>query len=159
VNKDEGPWYQEVQEFGLNYRLPDLLAALGSSQLRRLGEFKARRAVIKTMYDSLLEDIEGITLPAQRGDVDPTWHLYPIRVPPAKRRAVFDYLRNAGIGVQVNYIPAYWHPAFDASEYPRGLCPEAESFYSQEISLPMHVELLDLQIERVADSVRSALTS
>jgi len=159
VNRDEGSWFQEVQRFGLNYRLPDLLAALGSSQLRRLSEFKARRNVIKAMYDSLLADIVELAVPTQREDVSPTWHLYPLRVPADRRRHIFDYLRNAGIGVQVNYIPAYWHPAFMASEYPRGLCLESEKFYSQEISLPMHVALSDSQVEQVADSVLSALKS
>ena len=66
-------------------------------------------------------------------------------------------LRNAGIGVQVNYIPAYWHPAFDSSRYPRGLCPVAEEYYSREISLPMHTKLSQHDIDQVIGAVVNAL--
>ena len=155
VVQDQGPWHQEVHEFGLNYRLPDVLAALGSQQLRRLGAFKARRSVIKATYDSVLTDVDGVDVPAQREYVDPTWHLYPLRVPSGRRRTIFERLRSAGIGVQVNYLPAYWHPVFADLGYPRGLCPNAERFYSREISLPMYAALDDEEIRFVGDTVAS----
>ena len=156
VNMDEGPWHQEVHSFGLNYRLPDVLAALGSSQVKRLGEFKRKRAELKSQYDALLEGVPGLQIPVQRDQVEPTWHLYPLRVEADKRRTVFDALRGSGIGVQVNYIPAYWHPAFNPEVYPRGLCPVAESFYSREISLPMFVGLRSEELRRISEAVRSA---
>lgn len=159
VIQGEGPWHQEVHSFGLNYRLPDVLAALGSSQLQRLDEFKRKRARIKRRYDELLGGVPGIEIPVQRSDVNPTWHLYPLRVEAARRRSVFEALRKNGIGVQVNYIPAYWHPAFDREHYPRGLCPIAEDFYEREISLPMFVGLDSRAVNKVADSVVSALAS
>ena len=149
----EGLWHQEVHNFGLNYRLPDVLAALGSSQLQRLGQFKERRAAIKTSYDVHLRDASEVRVPVQRADVDPLWHLYPVRVPAEKRHQIFDSLRSHGFGVQVNYIPVYWHPVFDPIQYPRGLCPIAESFYQSEISLPMFTDL-DL---RTVESVSRAL--
>ena len=105
----EGAWHQEVHHFGLNYRMPDVLAALGSSQLRRLQEFKETRKYIKHQYDAAFADLEGVTLPHCEPDVDPMWHLYPLRVPSHRRREIFDSLRGDGIGVQVNYLPAYWH--------------------------------------------------
>lgn len=154
---DEGPWHQEVHELGLNYRLPDVLAALGTSQLRRLGAFTARRAEIHARYDDGLRDVDGVLTPAHRDRAAPAWHLYPLRVLDGRRRAVFEHLRAAGIGVQVNYIPAYWHPAFADLGYRRGLCPNAETYYSQEISLPLFPDLTDGEVDRVIDEVRRAL--
>ena len=153
----EGPWHQEVHEFGLNYRLPDVLAALGTSQIGRLDEFKAKRRYVKERYDAALGDLDGVTLPYCEPDVDPVWHLYPLRVPAERREEIFVALRNAGIGVQVNYIPAYWHPAFDSSRYPRGLCPVAEEYYSREISLPMHTKMSADDIAQVIEAVSKAL--
>ena len=154
---NEGPWHQEVHEFGLNYRLPDVLSALGTSQLGRLSEFKAQRSLIFARYVEGLEDLEGITLPTQRSYVDPMWHLFPIRVKDGQRRRVFDYLRSNDVLVQVNYIPAYWHPVFEDLGYRRGMCPVAEAYYSEEISLPMYSALSELDQDRVIETVRAAL--
>ena len=137
----QGAWHQEVHEYGLNYRLPDVLCALGLSQLQRLAEFKKKRSeIFETYSNALLGNLE-ITLPLKREYVDPTWHLFPIRVPAEMRMSVFTELRSQGIGVQVNYLPAYFHPVFDSKKYPIGLCPVAEKFYSEEISLPIHFGL------------------
>ena len=154
---NEGPWHQEVHRFGLNYRLPDLLAALGTAQLSRLAEFKARRAWIKRRYDEIFADVEGLDVPAQHPDVDPAWHLYPLRVPADQRRRIFEQLRTSRIGVQVNYLPAYRHPVFAALGFEAGMCPSAEEYYEREISLPMYTSLSDSDVGRVADAVLSAL--
>ncbi|MBB2924157.1 UDP-4-amino-4,6-dideoxy-N-acetyl-beta-L-altrosamine transaminase [Cellulomonas cellasea] len=154
---DEGPWHQEVHAFGLNYRLPDVLAALGTSQLTRLAAFKARRAEVHARYDEGLADVPGLLTPARRDAADPAWHLYPLRVLDGRRREVFDALRAAGIGVQVNYIPAYWHPVFADLGYRRGLCPNAEAYYAQEISLPLFADLRDDDVDRVVEVVRATL--
>jgi dTDP-4-amino-4,6-dideoxygalactose transaminase len=154
---DEGPWHQEVHSFGLNYRLPDILATLGSRQLHALPAFKRRRAEIKAVYDAGLEKLAGVDVPACRAEVDPMWHLYPLRVPAARRRAIYEHLRSAGVGVQVNYIPAYWHPVFADLGYERGLCPTAEDYYRREISLPMYPSLTDEQVRTVIGSVAAAL--
>ncbi|MFI5559231.1 DegT/DnrJ/EryC1/StrS family aminotransferase [Amycolatopsis japonica] len=150
---DEGAWHQEVHEFGLNYRLPDVLCALGSSQLRRLAEFKERRAEIHARYTAALSSLDGVLTPAVREGADPVWHLYPLRVLEGRRRALFDHLRAKGIGVQVNYIPAYWHPVFEDLGYRRGMCPNAELYYSQELSLPLFPALTDADVDRVIDEV------
>ncbi|OLZ59663.1 DegT/DnrJ/EryC1/StrS family aminotransferase [Amycolatopsis keratiniphila] len=150
---DEGAWHQEVHEFGLNYRLPDVLCALGSSQLRRLAEFKKRRAEIHARYTAALSSLDGVLTPAVREGADPVWHLYPLRVLEGRRRALFDHLRAKGIGVQVNYIPAYWHPVFEDLGYRRGMCPNAELYYSQELSLPLFPALTDADVDRVIDEV------
>ena len=154
---DEGPWHQEVHEFGLNYRLPDIACALGLSQLLRLGEFKRRRAEITARYNEAFAEIEGLRIPVQRDDVDPMWHLYPLRVLEGRRREVFEKMRAAGIGVQVNYIPVYWHPAYANAGYQRGMCPNAEVYYSQELSLPIFPDLSDSQVDQVIAEVERAL--
>ena len=152
--ESHGEWHQEVHNFGLNYRLPDILCALGSSQLTRIEEFKHRRSEIFSHYSLLLDGLQGVRLPAKRAYVDPMWHLFPIRVNPSDRRRIFEGLRARGIGVQVNYIPAYRHPAFkDSKTYLKN----AENFYESEISLPMHVELSNKEIEYVAENLRSLL--
>ncbi|MFG2057262.1 DegT/DnrJ/EryC1/StrS family aminotransferase [Micromonospora sp. NPDC048930] len=154
---DEGGWHQEVHGFGLNYRLPDVLCALGRSQLRRLGDFLAARERLVRRYDEALADLPGVLLPARRSWARPAWHLYPIRVLDGRRREVYDRMRAAGIGVQVNYIPVHWHPAFADLGYRRGSCPVAESFYEQQLSLPLYPGLTDADQERVVDALAAAL--
>ena len=150
---DEGPWHQEVHEYGVNYRLTDLACALGLSQLKRLAAFKQRRAEITARYNEALSGVDGLRTPVQRADVDPAWHLYPVRVLGDRRREVFEGLRAAGIGVQVNYIPVYWHPVFAEQGYQRGLCPNAEQFYREEISLPLFPDLADDDVDRVIETL------
>ncbi|WP_229076196.1 DegT/DnrJ/EryC1/StrS aminotransferase family protein [Actinoplanes sp. DH11] len=156
---DEGGWWYEVPEFGLNYRLPDVLCALGSAQLRRLGEFKVRRAHLSARYDALLADVPGLRLPAHRPESDPMRHLYPVRVLGGRRRELYDRMRAAGIGVQVNYIPVYWHPVFEDLGYRRGMCPVAEAFYAEELSLPLFADLSDDDQDRVVETLRGILGS
>jgi dTDP-4-amino-4,6-dideoxygalactose transaminase len=154
---DEGGWYYEVQGFGLNYRLPDVLCALGSSQLRRLSAFKARRQQLTARYDKLLADVPGLRLPVQRDGVDPMRHLYPVRVLGGRRREVYDRLRAEGILVQVNYIPVYWFPMFEDLGYRRGMCPVAEAFYAEELSLPLFYDLTDADQDRVVEALHKIL--
>ena len=140
--KDQGPWHQEVHNFGVNYRLPDVLCALGTSQIKRLPEFKAKRDLIFNTYNDSLSGSKFIA-PVKRDYVEPMWHLYPARVDKNDRLRIFNSLRSAGIGVQVNYIPVYWHPVFQDLGHMRGECPNSEEFYESEISLPMWPGLLD----------------
>jgi dTDP-4-amino-4,6-dideoxygalactose transaminase len=151
---DEGPWHQEVHNFGLNYRLPDLLCALGSSQLLRLSAFKTRRDAITARYNEGLSGIDELRLPTRRQGADPMWHLYPLRIRDGRRRALFEHLRASGIGVQVNYLPVYLHPVYADLGYKPGMCPVAEEYYSQEISLPLFPDLTDADVDRVIGLVR-----
>ena len=151
---DEGPWHQEVHEFGLNYRLPDVLSALGSSQLLRLPAFKARRDAITARYNQGLSGIDELRLPVCRQGADPMWHLYPLRIRDGRRRALFEHLKANEIGVQVNYIPVYRHPVYADLGYQRGMCPVAEDYYAQEISLPLFPNITDADIDRVIDLIR-----
>jgi dTDP-4-amino-4,6-dideoxygalactose transaminase len=151
---DEGPWHQEVHAFGLNYRLPDVLCALGSSQLLRLPAFKARRDAITARYNRGLSGIDELRLPACRQGADPMWHLYPLRIRDGRRRALFEHLRANRIRVQVNYLPVYRHPVYADLGYQRGMCPVAEDYYAQEISLPLFPDLADADVDRVIDLIR-----
>ena len=155
---DEGGWHQEVHSFGLNYRLSDVLCALGLSQLARLPHFKQRRARLAARYHQTLADLAGLRLPEQRPWVDPVWHLYPVRILDGRRREVYDRMRAAGIGVQVNYLPVYRHPVFADLGYRRGECPTAEAYYAEELSLPIHPELSDADQDRVIDALRTILS-
>jgi dTDP-4-amino-4,6-dideoxygalactose transaminase len=146
-----------VPSFGLNYRLPDVLCALGIAQLRRLPAFVARRAELVARYNAMLADVPGLRLPVQRDDVQPAWHLYSVRVLDSRRREVFEKLRAAGIIVQVNYIPVYWHPVFADAGYRRGLCPVAEQAYSEQLSLPLFPDLTNAGQDRVVDTLRRIL--
>ena len=105
----------------------------------------------------MLAGIEGIEVPVQRHYVDPMWHLYPLRVEAGRRRSIFEGWRAAGVGVQVNYVPAYWHPVFAEGSYPRGLCELAERFYSEEISLPMYATLTPGVQEDVVHGLRRSM--
>jgi dTDP-4-amino-4,6-dideoxygalactose transaminase len=151
---DQGPWHQEVHEFGLNYRLPDILCALGISQLKRLEDFKAKKRAIFVNYVQQLSGINGVELPSEGSGMSVNWHLFPIRVDPQKRRAIFASLRNTGIGVQVNYIPAYWHPIFQDIGFKKGMYPNSDLFYSREISLPMHSSLNKEVVIKIILSVK-----
>ena len=155
--QEQGPWHQEVHEFGLNYRLPDVLCSLGESQLSRLATFKARRAEIFKNYSETFEGKLSITIPTQRNNVDPMWHLYPIRVEAKNRKEIFENLRKVGINVQVNYLPAHLHPVFTALGHKVGEFPVSENFYAQEISLPMFSDLSseeqDFTIEAILNFV------
>jgi UDP-4-amino-4,6-dideoxy-N-acetyl-beta-L-altrosamine transaminase len=152
----EGPWHQEVHEIGLNYRLTDVHAALGLSQLSRLDEFRAKRGHIKAQYDEALSAVREIAIPVQRADVEPMWHLYPLRVPAERRREIFESLRRSGVGVQVNYLPAYRHPALTHLAAPEEF-PASEEFYAREISLPLHTGLTEGAWGRVTTELRQAL--
>lgn len=155
--KSEGIWHQEVHEFGLNYRLPDILCALGISQIKRVEYFKRTRNQIFNQYKENLSSVSGIDLPSLREYVDPMWHLYPVRVDAKERSKIFNKLRELGIGVQVNYMPAHWHPVFGSAGISRSEFPKSNQFYNSEISLPLHVELTEDKLEYIFNALKSVI--
>jgi dTDP-4-amino-4,6-dideoxygalactose transaminase len=136
----EGPWHQEVHQFGLNYRLPDILAALGSNQLKRFDEFKFNRQQIWNFYNLELKKNPYLKLPAKKDFVDPFWHLYSLRIPRKLRLDFFNHMRRNDINVQVNYFPVHLQPVFRSSKSISNLNNSIE-YYNGEISLPIYSEL------------------
>ena len=135
-----GEWYYEMQELGLNYRLTDIQAALGISQLKKTSKFVRARRRIARVYNRALNGIPEIILPSEPKGFLSSYHLYPIRLSgrfKEERDKIFAQLRRTGIGVQVHYIPVYWHPYYRKLGYRQGLCPQAEQFYKSVISLPI----------------------
>lgn len=152
-----GPWYYQQIELGLNYRLTELQAALGLSQLRRLPHFLTRRREVVTGYQQLLSHLP-VQLPAAALLGDSAWHLYIIRLDDAHSRLrVFEALRAADIGVNVHYIPIHTQPYYQQLGFQWGDFPHAENFYSRIISLPMYADLTPAMQQRVADALRLAL--
>jgi perosamine synthetase len=144
----------EVQTLGLNYRLPDVLCALGLSQLSKLEGFIAGRREIAARYSEALAGIEALQLPTTEEGVEPSWHLYVLRVRDAKRREpLFDSLRSYGLGVQLHYHPVHLHPLFEDLGFRSGSCPVAEDFAARAISIPIFPAMNDAEVERVIDTV------
>lgn len=154
---DEGAWHREVPEIGLNYRMPDVLAALGSSQLRRLDGFVEARRRLARRYHAMLAGIEGIRLPGTADWAEPAWHLYAIRVLGGRRRRVYDAMHRAGVRVQVHYLPVHLHPAFEDLGFKEGMYPIAEKAYRELLSLPLYPDLTDAQQDRVVEALVAAL--
>ncbi len=152
-----GPWHQEVQEFGLNYRLTDFQCALGLSQLTRLHHFKEKRKHIFFRYRENLKSLDRVRMLEINSDCDTMWHLFPVRVPKESRRDLFIFLREKGIGVQVNYFPAHCHPVFSRMGHKPTDFPESMKFYEEEISLPMHVGVTDHQIDYISELIQTFL--
>ncbi len=154
---DPGDWYYEMQSLGYNYRLSDLHAALGCSQMSRLTAFVRRRRHIADRYTRELADIDGLTLPAVRDEVEPAWHLYVVRCREAsRRRALFDALRARGLGVQVHYIPVHLQPFYRNLGWRPGDLPVAEAFYAGAISLPIFPAMSEDEVDYVLHQVHAA---
>ncbi|MBU0689926.1 MAG: UDP-4-amino-4,6-dideoxy-N-acetyl-beta-L-altrosamine transaminase [Gammaproteobacteria bacterium] len=161
THEPDGPWYYQQIALGFNYRMTDMQAALGLSQMQRLDEFVARRHVLAKRYDLLLSDLQ-VTLPYQHPESYSGMHLYAIRLNlneiRATQREVFEALRAADIGVNLHYIPVYAQPYFAALGFKAGLCPEAERYYSEAISLPMYTGLQESQQDQVVAALRKAIS-
>lgn len=154
----QGAWYYEQTDLGFNYRLTDIQAALGLSQLQRLQQFVQARARLAAGYDALLSDLP-LTRPGRLAGAASAWHLYVIRLQEAaSRRRVFDGLRAAGIGVNVHYIPVYHHPDYRRLGFDAGYCPNAEDYYARAITLPLYPALTDDQQQFVVSRLRELLS-
>jgi dTDP-4-amino-4,6-dideoxygalactose transaminase len=148
--KTEGAWHQEVHKFGLNYRLPDVLCALGISQINKLASFKQERKKIFSRYISNLTDVKYITLPTLKNFVDPMWHFFPLKVGEQTREELFNLLLKSGFRTQVNYFPVHLHPVFSEIENLCGRFPVSELFYAKELSLPIYVGLSQKQVDDIS---------
>lgn len=158
----EGPWYYQQIDLGFNYRMTELQAALGVSQMARLDEYVARRHHLAARYDESLADMP-VTRPWQHPDSYTGLHLYVIRLQLDKigmsHRQVFDSLREQGVGVNLHYIPIHKQPYYQAMGFKQGDYPEAERYYVEAISLPMFQSMSEAQQDEVVSALRKALTT
>ncbi len=152
----DGSWYYQQIELGLNYRMTELQAALGVTQLTRLAEYVARRNEIARRYDAMLGNLP-LKRPGKLDGAYSAFHLYVIRVEPDQRRAVFDALRAADIGVNVHYIPVHLQPYWRKRGFKTGMFPNAEAYYSSAISIPLYPALTDADQQQVVDAIKAAL--
>lgn len=160
-HEPDGPWYYQQIHLGYNYRMTDLQAALGLSQMQRLDEFVTKRHTIAKRYDQYLAHLPVIT-PWQHEDSYSGLHLYVIRLKLEKigetHREVFEGMRAAGIGVNLHYIPVYRQPYYEGLGFKAGYCPEAEQYYAKAISLPMYPGLTEGQQDKVIEALQQAIT-
>ncbi|UKS26152.1 UDP-4-amino-4,6-dideoxy-N-acetyl-beta-L-altrosamine transaminase [Paenibacillus sp. HWE-109] len=159
--KNEGDWYYEMHELGFNYRMTDIQAALGSSQLGKLDGFVKRRKEIAKQYSEAFAKNSTIITPAQKPDHDSSWHLYIIQLKldelTAGRKEVFDALRKENIGVNVHYLPVHYHPYYKKLGYKKGITPTAEALYEGIISLPLFPAMSDSDIQDVVNAVEKVV--
>ncbi|MEG6584990.1 UDP-4-amino-4,6-dideoxy-N-acetyl-beta-L-altrosamine transaminase [Dendrosporobacter sp. 1207_IL3150] len=160
TEKSHGLWYYQQIELGYNYRITDIQAALGHSQLSRIDSFIARRREIADRYNALLKDLPVIT-PWQDGYADSAWHLYVIRIKldeiSASHSRVFEFLREAGIGVNLHYIPIHMQPYYSKLGFKKGMFTEAEKYYQEAISLPIYFDLQDEEQDYIVAKIREVL--
>lgn len=157
-----GPWYYEQVRLGFNYRMTDIAAALGRSQLTRLSELVNRRHEIAAAYDDAFAGLP-LQTPWRQPETRSSFHLYIVRLDPARvrrsHRAIFESLRDNGIGVNLHYIPVYKQPWYRDLGFPDAYCPEAEAYYGEAISLPIFPGLTEAQQQFVVDVLSREITA
>jgi len=156
IRDPDGPWYYEMQLLGYNYRMSDVQAALGMSQIKKLSVFVERRRTIAETYNHVFSGSRFFDIPVERDYAFSSYHLYPIRLTDRykdRRKTIFSILRQKGVGVQVHYIPVYMQPYYQGLGYNAGACPAAEDFYGREISIPVHPSMTDDDIGAVIERV------
>lgn len=152
----DGPWYYEQIELGFNYRVTDIQAALGLSQMERLDEFVYKRHEVAEFYNNELKGC-GLKLPCEGKNPYSSFHLYIIRVEKSKHLTVFNEMRSKDIGVNLHYIPIYHHPYYQSKGFKRDHCPEAERYYQEAISIPMYPDLTHGDQRFVCSTIIDAL--
>jgi UDP-4-amino-4,6-dideoxy-N-acetyl-beta-L-altrosamine transaminase len=159
-NGSEGPWYYEMLDLGYNYRMTDIHAALGLSQLSRLDEFVMKRQQLAHRYDKVLKDLPLI-LPERAATEVSALHLYVVQIDPTRsnayRKDVFVKLRELGIGVNVHYLPVHLQPFYRARGFKRGDFPVSETYYDRAISIPLYATLTEAQQDTVVAALKQAL--
>lgn len=157
VHPTDDPWYNEQVNLGYNYRMTEFQAALLMSQLKKLEAFSKRREEIVNMYDEAFSKIPEVKVQKEIPESDTTRHLYILQLDDRKlsctRREFFDALHAENIYSQVHYLPVYWHSHYENLGYPKGLCPNAEHYYRQSMSLPLYYSLTDEDVKDVIHAV------
>ncbi len=158
---EQGDWYYEMTDLGFNYRMNDIQATLGLSQIKKLDGFLERRREIAAFYDEKLKSVKGIILPHQLEETQSGWHLYIVQldqdVLEKSRKEVFIDMRAMKIGVHVHYIPVYWHLYYKRLGYDKGLCPVAEKWYEQAMTLPIYPGMTNRDVDDVVNALINSL--
>lgn len=153
LNKNRAPWYYEMHHLGFNFRLTDFQSALGISQFKKINKFLQRRQEIVDNYNNAFSGIEQIKLIEQELFAESSHHLYVIRLNLDKlntsRENLFNEYKKSGILVNVHYIPVYYQPYYRKLGYKKGLCPNAEQYYEETITLPLYPKMSDLDVKKV----------
>lgn len=161
VNESHGDWYYEMQYLGFNYRITDIQASLGISQLKRLDSFVKSRRKIANKYNEIFEDNPYFDVALENENGKSAYHLYPILLKDEymkHKKEIFSKLRSEGLGVQVHYIPVYLQPYYQELGYKKGICPINEKFYQKEISIPMYPSLTDDDLEFVKEKLYEVIS-
>ena len=157
LSKKTNPWYQEQQYLGYNYRLTDIQCALGISQLKKVNKFLKIRRDIANRYTKEFKKLGGIITPYQNKNIKSSWHLYVIQIELEKiktdRETIFKELLKEKIGVQVHYMPVYYHPYYQKLGYKKGLCSNAEWLYKRIITIPLYPKMTEDDIKRVVKTI------
>ncbi|MGE7090236.1 UDP-4-amino-4,6-dideoxy-N-acetyl-beta-L-altrosamine transaminase [Lysinibacillus sp. NPDC048646] len=158
---EQGDWYYEMTELGFNYRMTDMQAALGLSQMKKIDKFINSRREIADMYNEALDQFPGVKLPKQLDGTKSGWHLYIIQLNQTvlnkTRKEIFNEMRTCNIGVHVHYIPVYWHPYYEQLGFTKGICNVAESWYEGALTLPIFPGMEKLDVNNVIEILKSAL--
>jgi len=154
---EQGGWYYEMTDLGYNYRMTDLQAALGLSQISKIETFIQHRREIAAFYTEALQGIEGIIIPKQLNGTNSGWHLYMLQLEGISRKFVFEQMRSLNIGVHVHYIPVYWHPYYQELGYKRGICPIAEKWYEKALTLPIHPNMTVEDLSIIVSNIKELL--
>jgi len=161
TKQSEGAWYYQQIDLGFNYRMTDIQAALGISQIDRLDDFIKRRHQIAQCYDKAFEAL-SVTSPQQHADTWSSYHLYPIRINQGvcgvTQRQVYDFMQKADFNVNLHYIPVYRQPYYEAMGFKAGYCREAEEYYKETLSIPIYPALTDTDQARVIDVLHEVLS-
>ncbi|WP_291760912.1 UDP-4-amino-4,6-dideoxy-N-acetyl-beta-L-altrosamine transaminase [Lysinibacillus sp. UBA5990] len=158
---EQGDWYYEMTELGFNYRMTDIQAALGLSQIKKIDKFINIRREIADIYQEALDQFPGVILPKQLDGTNSGWHLYIIQLDQAvlnkTRKEIFNEMRTCNIGVHVHYIPVYWHPYYEQLGFSKGICNVAESWYEGALTLPIFPSMEKSDVNNVIEILKSTL--
>lgn len=160
THEADGPWYYQQLELGFNYRMTDIQAALGYSQMKRLEDFVQRRRCLAGRYNSLLKDLPVIP-PEVIADAVPSWHIYSVRVQLDRvklaKKEIFEEMHKRGIVLNLHYIPVHTQPYYEKLGHEKDECPEAMHYYEEALTLPLYYSLTDEQQDEVVRNLKEVL--
>lgn len=156
----DGPWYYQQIDLGYNYRMTDLQAALGYSQMQRLDAFVARRREIAARYDELLRDLP-LTTPYVMEGAAPSWHIYIVRLDFARigkpKEQIFSEMKKRGVVLNLHYIPVHLQPYYEELGFAKGDFPQSEAYYEEALTLPLYYDLTDAQQNQIVHALKDVL--